>query len=324
MASPAGDSLETALDELYGSDPADFVAVRKQIAARLRGVGERDAATAVLAARRPTAAAAALNQLAREQPEMITALLERSADLRDSFRVSREEVRSATGAHRDALRTVTDAAVAALGGRSNSARNQIQATLHAAGVDTEVARLLRAGRLEKEMTGPSGFGETEMPAPRDDGTRSTPTARHLRLAPAPTPDRPAPKPPRSATNTTVDERQRVESARLAREAAEREREEREERERVEAAAREAQRAEERRAQLRAALEAAEAEATDAATELEAARRIERDLEAQLQGAQDRRARAEARDQEARAAVTEVQAALHLETPGDIPQGETSV
>ena len=89
MASPAGDSLETALDELYGSDPADFVAVRKQIAARLRGAGERDAATTVLAARRPTAAAAALNQLAREQPEMITALLERSADLRDSFRVSR-------------------------------------------------------------------------------------------------------------------------------------------------------------------------------------------------------------------------------------------
>ncbi len=317
MASPAGDSLETALDELYGSDPADFVAIRKQIAARLRGAGERDAATAVLAARRPTAAAAALNQLAREQPEMITALLERSADLRDSFRVSREEVRAATAAHRDALRTVTDAGLAVLGGRSDSARSQIQSTLHAAGVDTEVARLLRAGRLEKEMTGPSGFGETEMPAPSDDGTPSTPTRRHLRLAPAPTSNRPAPKPPPSATNTTADEHQRVESERLAREAAEREREERE---RVEAAAREAHRAEEHRAQLRAALEAAETEATDAVAEMEAARRIERDLEAQLQGAQGRRARAEARDQEARAAVAEVQAALHLETAIDIPDG----
>ncbi|MEO6468760.1 MAG: hypothetical protein ABIP21_06640 [Acidimicrobiia bacterium] len=324
MASPAGDSLETALDELYGSDPAEFVAIRKQIAARLRGDGERVAAKAVLAARRPTAAAGALNQLARQEPATITTLLERSADLRDAFRRSRDEVRAATAAHRDALRTAADGAVALLPSRSDSARSQIQSTLHAASVDAEVARLLRAGRLEKEMTGPSGFGETESSVPTDNDTPPAPRGRHLRLAPTLASDLPSAKTQPSATDERVDERRRVASERLAHEVAKREGQEREERERVEAAAREAQQAEARRAELQAALETAEAEATDAAAELETARRIERDLESRLQVAQDHRARAEARDQAARAAVAEVRATLDLKPSSDIPQGEPSV
>lgn len=312
MASPAGDSLETALDELYGSDPADFVAIRKQIAARLREAGERDATKTILAARRPTVAAHVLNRLARAQPELITALLERSTELRDSFRVSRDDVRAATASHRDALRTVTDAALALLGDHSDSARSQIQSTLHTAGIDTEVARLLRTGRLEKEMTGPSGFGESELPD-------IPATGRHLRLAPAlDNADATATDARLSLSDAEAAEhaRERAAAEQAAHEAAERERQERK---RIEAAARE-----QRWAEIQAALAAAEVEATHAIAEFEAARQVERDLETQLQGAQDRRARAEAQAREMRGTVAELRSTLDLEAAGDIPNEETTV
>lgn len=313
MASPSDDPLEAALDELFGSDSADFVASRKQIAARLRSAGAKAEAKTVLAARRPTAAAAVLNQLARDQPRLIADFLERSTQLRDSFRVSREEVRTATAAHRDALRTITDAALDRLGDRGDAYRSQIQSTLHAAGVDTDVARLLRAGRIEKEMTGPSGFAETELAVPPDaDGTPSGQSVRHLRLAPAPDADGPAESTQPSATDDTADERRRAESERAALEAEDREREERDRAE-LEARRADEQRADERRTQLHAALAVAETDTTVAAAELETARRIETDLEAQLRIAHDQRARAETRTQETRAAVTAIHAQLKNET-----------
>lgn len=318
MASPSGDPLEAALDELFGCDPADFVASRKQIAARLRSAGAKSEAKAVLAARRPTAAATALNRLAREQPVLVTDFLARSVELRNSFRVSREEVRTATAAHREALRTVTDAALARLGDRGDTYRSQIQSTLHAAGVDTDVAQLLRAGRIEKEVTGPSGFAETELAVPLDaDGTPSRPSVGHLRLAPAPASDRPAKSSRPSATDDTADERQRAESERMAREADERDREEHA------AAEREAQRveqprAEARRAQLNVKLKAAEIDATDAVAELEVARRIETDLEQQLHAAHERRARATAQHQQTHANVASLRAQLEDEEGPDAP------
>ena len=321
MASLSDDPLGTALDELFGTDAADFVAARNQIAARLRSAGLKAEAKSVLAARRPTAAAAALNRLAREQPILVTDFLTRSVDLRDSFRVSREEVRTATAAHREALSSVTDAALALLPGRSDTYRGQIQSTLHAAGIAPAVAQLLRAGRLEKEMTGPSGFAETELADPPDaDGTPSRPSVRHLRLAPAPGSDGPASTTQRSAT---ADERRRADSERVAREANEREREERA------AAERDARRveqelAEARWAQLHAAFEAAETDATDAAAELDVARRIETDLEAQLQAAQDRRQHATAQHQQTRANVASLRAQLGNKDGPDAPDEETSV
>src|SRR6476660_475911 len=56
---------DAALDELYGVEPSAFVATRKKLAADLRAAGDKDGARALLAARRPSTAAWALNQLAR-------------------------------------------------------------------------------------------------------------------------------------------------------------------------------------------------------------------------------------------------------------------
>ena len=309
MASTVGDPLESALDELYGLDPAEFVAARKRIAAQLRADGERVASKTVLAVRKPTAVAGVLNRLARDQPAVITEFLDRSTELGRSFRVSRDEVRAATAAHRDALRTLTDAALGLLGGRDNY-RGQIQSTLHAAGLDDAVAQRLRSGRLEKEATGPSGFGEIELTETGATVPSAPPVrVRHLRVAPAldsSDPDTAETVSP--AANRAVEELRRAESERLARE-----REERVDRERAEAAAEAARRAEVHRAQLRAALEAATTNAFDAASELEAARRLEHDLEEQLLGAHDRRERAEVRDHAARATAAEAHAALDLDS-----------
>lgn len=56
-------TVAEAVTTLYGGDPADFVAVRKELAAAARTAGERDAAREIAALRKPTAAAAAVNHL---------------------------------------------------------------------------------------------------------------------------------------------------------------------------------------------------------------------------------------------------------------------
>jgi hypothetical protein len=55
-------SLEAALDELYGSDPTEFVAIRKRLASSLAAAGDTAAAKELRGARRPSTSAWALNR----------------------------------------------------------------------------------------------------------------------------------------------------------------------------------------------------------------------------------------------------------------------
>jgi hypothetical protein len=193
------DAIEAALDELYRVDPAQFVETRKRLAADLRGAGEKDAAKALLAARRPTVAAWALNQLSRRRPEIVAELLARSRELEaaqvGALTGSREGMRDATRAQRRALADATEAALAALGDRATDGfRTQILSTLHAAAADEEVGELLRRGRLVREVSGPSGF---------PDGPNLTLVPDLDRpVAPAPSKAKKAP-PPASAPSGAV-------------------------------------------------------------------------------------------------------------------------
>ena len=235
--------LDAALDELYGVDPAEFVAVRKRLAGELRAAGEKDEAKTLLAARRPTTAAWALNQVSRREPAVVEALLDASRALHAAQIGSggREVMRDATRAHRDALAAATDAALAILESRANDAyRSQIQATLHAAGVDEVVGDELRHGRLTREITGSSGF-------PDVPGLTLVPD-----LGPPAEPKRTSPP-----KRTKRDERERHDAARAAaQEQAERERVAREQ---AAAADRERQRLEAEAAWRVAQSEAAAAE-----------------------------------------------------------------
>jgi hypothetical protein len=294
MAGPEGsEALDAALDELYGVDPSEFVVRRKALAADLRTAGDKQGAKAILAARRPTTVAWALNQVARTEPDLVAELLERSRELEAAQMGAgpggREGVREVTQAHRDALGAATAAALGILGDRATDAyRTQLQATLRAAGAEPELAEMLRDGRFVKELTGPSGFPEgftltlvpdldpaEESAAPADSGPKS---ARRPKI--------------RSAHPTAPvarEESDRETSAAKAQSDAARARADRE----AAAAAKEERRRAEAAAAWQAALETADAAATEAR---DADRRVE-ELETELEGA-----RREARGAAERAAA----------------------
>src|SRR3954451_1812554 len=74
--------VERAAEDLYGVPPGEFTHARDERAKELRREGERDAANAVKALRRPTVAAWALNQLTRRRRKDLDALLSAGEDLR--------------------------------------------------------------------------------------------------------------------------------------------------------------------------------------------------------------------------------------------------
>ena len=165
MSDGGARDLEGALDELYAVDPADFMATRKQLVADLRAAGDAGAAKELGAARRPTNAAWALNQLARRHRDLVDQFLEQSRALREAQDQAvsgrPDELRSATRAQRDALAAVTQAANNVLGqGLTEAYRSQIAATLQAASVDDATADMLRQGRVTREVSGATGFPDS--------------------------------------------------------------------------------------------------------------------------------------------------------------------
>ncbi len=220
--------LEAALDELYGVDASEFVPVRKRLAGELRSSGDTAAAKTLLATRRPTTAAWALNQLARRESALVETFLECSQDLEAAQMgelEGRDAMREATRAQRAALGAATDAAMAALGDRATDAyRSQIQATLSAASADPSVGEQLRRGRFVRELSGATGFsgfpGLSLVPdlAPAGEPPPRSKAGPKARPAPdaAPKPDRAAMQ---QAERAAAAERRRVERERAAAEEA---------------------------------------------------------------------------------------------------------
>ncbi|NUO51519.1 MAG: hypothetical protein HOV80_21905 [Polyangiaceae bacterium] len=74
------------LDALYTAPLARFIEVRKELAARLRKEGKKEAATEIAAIAKPTPAAWAINQLAREAKTELERLVPAGARLRAAMR----------------------------------------------------------------------------------------------------------------------------------------------------------------------------------------------------------------------------------------------
>src|SRR5947208_10683617 len=72
----------TEARELFELDPKDFVAARDQLVRELKASGDKEGAAAVKALKRPTVALWALNQVARQQPDAVDALVAAAADAR--------------------------------------------------------------------------------------------------------------------------------------------------------------------------------------------------------------------------------------------------
>jgi hypothetical protein len=181
-------TMEQAAAELYALPPGEFTRARDERAKKLRKEGHREDADAIKALRKPTVAAWALNQLARDRPKELERLLAAGETLRaaqDELLAGgdRKAFQDAAATEREEVATLARSAVelAAEGGEraSPALTEKIAATLHAAALDEETAEELRAGRLVREREAIGGFGAMSAEAPprsRGASSRGTKSA----------------------------------------------------------------------------------------------------------------------------------------------------
>jgi hypothetical protein len=189
------DKVDREAAELYGLQLADFTQARDELARRLRKEGRRADADSVKALRKPTAAAWALNQLARRRPRDIARLLAAGKRLRKAHEEllsggDRSTLQDASAAERELVDTLTrDAtAVAAEAGtaRSTTLDESVRNTLHAAALDEQIAAELAAGRMAREREAVGMFGAataeprpTATPSPAGKRSRDARPKRDL-------------------------------------------------------------------------------------------------------------------------------------------------
>ena len=145
--------IEADLDELYAGPPDDFVKERNALAKRLGKEGHKDRAAEVRALRKPTRAAALVNELSRDNTNQIEALIKAGEKLRDADTVSdKKKLKAAVASERKAVQTLLDAAEekAADAGASGATLERVGETLRAVVSDPELAELVGAGRLHAE------------------------------------------------------------------------------------------------------------------------------------------------------------------------------
>jgi hypothetical protein len=174
-------SEDEVLDLLYGLPLSDFTARRNALVKELRASGEKELASVVQKAAKPTVPAWAVNQLARGETSSLHQLLdlqERMAGVDSASelrRLSSERRALVNELTHDAERLLAEAGHAA----SSSTRHQISQTLLAGATEDE-RRLLVRGRLTRELSstgleqtwdlggfGDAEGGEAEPPAERE-------------------------------------------------------------------------------------------------------------------------------------------------------------
>jgi hypothetical protein len=142
---------------LYGLAPEQFTPERNALAAELRAEGDREAAAAVKALRKPTAAAWVVNQLVRAEPDLVEALLGAGGELRQAHRQAASgrgaaQLRAAAEAERSAIEMLLARAPAAIGRPLSPALvESVRNSLHAASSGDEARELVRTGTLTTEL-----------------------------------------------------------------------------------------------------------------------------------------------------------------------------
>ena len=206
--------LETVVDALYALPPTEFIGRRNELAKALRSEKRQDDAARVATLAKPTAAAWALNQIARRRPDLVDALRSKGAQLRqvqDRVLGGQAEVPllvSASDERRQAIRDVVGAMSEALETGAVRRTDEWVRTLEAASVDDRLGELLRIGRFTTVVL--EGVGFDGLLAGND------PVPRHLSVVP------PLPDPVAVVVDpvAVVEEAARVEAAQIRAAAAE--------------------------------------------------------------------------------------------------------
>ena len=216
------------VDHLYALPLEEFTPARDAAAKEIRKAGDRETAAIVAKLSKPTPAAWTANQVAREQPDLIEALLEAGETLREAQEAAvagggARGLRDATQSERKAVEAVMKAASAYKpGGKplSGAMADRLRTTLHAVAGDEALRDALSEGRLTGEAQAGGAWPFALEPAAEP---------------PAKKPAAPAKKKPAAKTKKTKDEQaaEREAKAREAAEQAAREREEREARKALE-------------------------------------------------------------------------------------------
>jgi hypothetical protein len=291
--------VEELTDPLYDLPPGQFVAARDAAARQARAAGDRDAAAAIAALRRPTVVAWLANLLARQRPQEMTRFLELGEALREATatlrgpalrELSRQRQQLVAAMVRDARRISADRGPRV----TDDVSRGLEQTMLAALADPDAAEQLRAGRLSAGLEhhgfgGPStGAGPSKQPAAESPGTgRRRSGGKPADLAAE---DEQAAR-RREAARADL-QRQVGEAWTAARRAAER-------RDEATTAA----------ARARAASRDAQRRVRDLAAELEVARTGLEEAEDAERRARDERERAETEAEGTRRAVTELQTRL---------------
>jgi hypothetical protein len=146
-------AIDEVADRLYGLPPEEFTRERDVAVRELKADGRSEDAAEVKALRKPTAAAAAVNRLVRDQRADVDRFLAANFSLRDAQLAGKGDLEAATSQQRQALERLVQE-----GGE------HVRQSLAAAAVDDEAAVELLAGRLVRELE-PRGFGTLLAHAP---------------------------------------------------------------------------------------------------------------------------------------------------------------
>jgi hypothetical protein len=180
-------SLDDGAERLYGVAPEAFVAERDALAKRLRAEGRGEEAAAVKRLARPTAAAWAVNQLVRREPEWVQALVTAGRRLEEAQQAlldrsgDRDALRAAMAGQREAIERLVGLAADVLregrGSATPALLDHVRETLQAASLDPDARAQVCAGRLAHELSA-AGIGLGGLVAaapasapPREDDAR---------------------------------------------------------------------------------------------------------------------------------------------------------
>jgi hypothetical protein len=157
--------LDQAADRLYGVPPGEFVTARAELERQARDAGDVRLAREIAKLRRPTVAAWAINQVARQHPQELDDLLDLGERLRAAWREQDADALAELTRRRPEVtsrlaRLIRETAERAGHPLAGSAANEVEQTLDAATVDPDAAEQVRQGRLVRTLSY-SGFA----PAP---------------------------------------------------------------------------------------------------------------------------------------------------------------
>ena len=193
----------------------EFVRARDELAKRLRGEGDREAAQAVKALRKPTAGAWALNQAVRRRRRETETLLAAGGRLRAAHEALLEggdpaALREAMQEERIMASTLADCAeaIASETGKSGPAlRERVRSTLHAATVDQDAREELAKGRFvrEREAVGLGPFGAVPAAPAKGGPKRARATGRKPADGGRPAAKRGGPVAPRGVVTCREDQ-----------------------------------------------------------------------------------------------------------------------